>query len=255
MVFSNLLYKIYEGRLNRQLDGLPRPQHIGVMIDGNRRWAREMGLADPSDGHRAGAKHVKNLLAWSEEVGIDHVTIYLLSTENLSRPESEVQPLLDIIVRLASELAEPDQPWKLKMVGALDQLDNRHARQLKNVEESTAHKSGVKVNLAICYGGKQEIADAVRSYLCEQADRGRDLADVASDIDVEAIADHLYTTGQPDPDLIIRTSGEQRISGFLLWQSAYSEFYFCDTNWPGFRRVDFLRAMRSFATRNRRYGK
>ncbi|WP_025272721.1 isoprenyl transferase [Haloglycomyces albus] len=255
MVFSQLLYRIYERRLTKELAGRTLPQHVGVMIDGNRRWARDMGYKDPADGHRAGAKHVNRMLAWCDEVGIRHVTIYLLSTENLSRPKDEVEPLLDIIAELADELAEPQRPWKLQVVGALDLLNTEHAKTLKQAENRTAHKSGVRVNLAVCYGGKQEIADAVRSYLEGEDAKGRSLRDVAADINVEAIASHLYTNGQPDPDLIIRTSGEQRISGFLLWQSAYSEFFFSDTYWPGFRRVDFLRALRSFATRNRRYGK
>jgi short-chain Z-isoprenyl diphosphate synthase len=141
------------------------------------------------------------------------------------------------------------------MVGALDLLPEDHQAALKHAQQRTAKKRGMRVNLAVCYGGQREIADAVRSFMLEQAATGASLEAVAESIDADAIARHLYMTGQPDPDLVIRTSGEQRLSGFLLWQSAYSEFYFCDSNWPDFRRVDFLRAVRSFATRDRRYGK
>jgi short-chain Z-isoprenyl diphosphate synthase len=255
VAISNLLYRIYERRLARELTGQPLPRHIGVMVDGNRRWARDMGLTDPNDGHRAGAKHIERFLGWCEELGVEHVTIWLLSTENLSRPKEQLDPLLDIIDELAGELAEDDQPWQLRMVGALDLLPEEHQAALKGAQQRTADKRGMQVNLAVCYGGQREIADAVRSFILEQAATGASLEEVAESIDADSIARHLYMTGQPDPDLVIRTSGEQRISGFLLWQSAYSEFYFCDSNWPDFRRVDFLRAVRSFAIRDRRYGK
>lgn len=255
VAIANLLYRIYERRLANELAGKPLPEHVGVLVDGNRRWARDMGLTDPNDGHRAGAKHIERFLSWCEELGIRHVTIWLLSTENLSRPKDQLDPLLDIIGDLAGELAETSRPWHLRMVGALDLLPPDHQARLKDAQQRTADKSGVRVNLAVGYGGQREIADAVRSLLLEHAEAGLSLEQAAAAVDAEAIASHLYMTGQPDPDLVIRTSGEQRLSGFLLWQSAYSEFYFCDSNWPDFRRVDFLRAIRSFATRNRRYGK
>ncbi|THV42381.1 isoprenyl transferase [Glycomyces buryatensis] len=256
MAISNLLYRIYERRLTRELVGdAALPRHIGVMVDGNRRWARDMGYTDPNDGHRAGAKHIERFLGWCDELGVAHVTIYMLSTENLERPADELDPLLDIICDLAVELAGDDQPWRVGMVGALDLLPTEHQKRLKHAQQRAAGKQGIQVNLAICYGGQREIADAVRSYMLEQAATGASLEQVAESIDAEGIAGHLYTAGQPDPDLVIRTSGEQRLSGFLLWQSAYSEYFFCDSNWPDFRRVDFLRAVRSFATRDRRFGK
>ncbi|GAB3236584.1 isoprenyl transferase [Glycomyces halotolerans] len=255
MAISNLLYRLYERRLARELAGRVLPRHIGVMVDGNRRWARDMGYTDPNDGHRAGAKHIERFLTWCEELGVDHVTIYLLSTENLSRPAEQLDPLLDIICELAGELAEPAQPWQVRIVGALDLLPPEHQATLKAAQQRTTDKTGVRVNLAVCYGGQREIADAVRSFMLEQAQSGASIEEAAEAVDAASIARHLYMTGQPDPDLMIRTSGEQRLSGFLLWQSAYSEFYFCDSNWPDFRRVDFLRAVRSFATRNRRYGR
>jgi short-chain Z-isoprenyl diphosphate synthase len=214
-----------------------------------------MGYVDPNDGHRVGARQVLDLLHWCDEAGIGHVTLYLLATENLGRAAAELDPLLQIIEALATELAEEGNPWRLRMVGALDVLPSATATTLKAAEERTEDRSGgVQVNMAVGYGGRREIADAVRSLLHEHAKAGGTIEELAEILDVEHIAEHLYTKGQPDPDLVIRTSGEQRMSGFLLWQSAHSEFYFCDTNWPDFRHVDFLRALRSYASRQRRFG-
>jgi short-chain Z-isoprenyl diphosphate synthase len=254
LVYSAFL-SAYGRRLAHSLEGKPRPRHVGVMCDGNRRWAREMGYVDPNDGHRVGARRVLDLLRWCDEAGIGHVTLYLLATDNLRRPAAELDPLLQIIEDLVTELAEDGNPWRLRMVGALDMLPSSTAAALKTAEARTVHRTGgVQVNAAIGYGGRQEITDAVRSLLHEHARAGRTIEELAETLDVEHISEHLYTRGQPDPDLVIRTSGEQRLSGFLLWQSAHSEFYFCDVNWPDFRHVDFLRALRSYAGRQRRFG-
>jgi len=255
MRLRNLVYSVYERRLTARLAGKPVPRHVGVMCDGNRRWAREMGYVDPNDGHRVGAQRIKELLRWCDEAGVEHVTLWLLSTDNLNRPAAELDPLLQIIEDLVIELAEAGQPWRLRMVGALDLLPAHHAQALKTAEERTADRmGGPQVNIAVCYGGRREIADAVRSLLQEHAKAGGTIEELAGVLEVDHIAEHLYTRGQPDPDLVIRTSGEQRLSGFLLWQSAHSEFYFCDVNWPDFRHVDFLRALRSYANRQRRFG-
>ncbi|WP_213452715.1 isoprenyl transferase [Rhizomonospora bruguierae] len=255
LIYRRLVYPVYEWRLTTLLAGKPVPQHVGVMCDGNRRWAREMGYVDPNDGHRVGAAKIKHVLGWCDKFGIGHVTLYLLATDNLRRPATELEPLLRIIEDLAAELAEEGNPWRLRVVGALDVLPAATAAALKAAEERTAERAGgAQVNLAVGYGGRREIADAVRSLLYERARSGGTLEELAEVLDVEHIAEHLYTRGQPDPDLVIRTSGEQRLSGFLLWQSAHSEFYFCDVNWPDFRHVDFLRALRSYASRQRRYG-
>lgn len=255
MTLRELLYSVYERRLMARLAGKPVPGHVGVMCDGNRRWAREMGFVDPNDGHRVGAAKIKHLLNWCDQAGIGHVTLYLLATDNLRRPARELDPLLSIIEDLVTELAEEGNPWRLRIVGALDLLPGSTATALKAAQERTQTRSeGAQVNIAVGYGGRREIADAVRSLLHEHAKSGGTLEELAEVLDVDHIAEHLYTRGQPDPDLVIRTSGEQRLSGFLLWQSAHSEFYFCDVNWPDFRRVDFLRALRSYANRQRRYG-
>jgi short-chain Z-isoprenyl diphosphate synthase len=254
VALRDLLYSLYERRLTRVLDGEPVPRHVGVIMDGNRRWAREMGLDDPSHGHRAGAEKIEQVLGWCRDAGVEVVTLWLLSTDNLSRPEPELAPLLRIIEGVVVDLAAPQNRWTLNVVGALDLLPDGTARLLKEAADSTGGRPGVMVNVAVGYGGRQEIADAVRSLLQEHVSRGTTIEELAEVLDVDHIAEHLYTRGQPDPDLVIRTSGEQRLSGFLLWQSAHSEFYFCDAYWPAFRRTDFLRALRDYANRHRRFG-
>jgi short-chain Z-isoprenyl diphosphate synthase len=247
-----VLYPAYEARVVRRLPPDRIPQHIGVMLDGNRRWARAVG-ADTAHGHRAGAANIEPLLGWCEEVGVEVVTLWLLSTDNLNRPEQELDELLTIIVEAVDSLALQGR-WRLHPVGALDLLPDEVTARLKAAEEATTDVDGLLVNVAVGYGGRREIADAVRSLLQEKAGSGMTLEELAETIDVDHIAEHLYTRGQPDPDLVIRTSGEQRLGGFLLWQSAQSEFYFCEAYWPDFRKVDFLRAIRAYAQRERRYG-
>lgn len=247
-----VLYPAYEARVVRRLPADRLPKHVGVMLDGNRRWAKAVG-ADTAQGHRAGAANIEPLLGWCEEIGVEVVTLWLLSTDNLNRPPAELEPLLGIIGDAVETLAE-QRRWRLHPVGSLDLLPAKVAERLKAAEEATSDIDGLLVNVAVGYGGRREIADAVRSLLQEQAAQGRTLEELAEVIDVEHIAEHLYTKGQPDPDLVIRTSGEQRLGGFLLWQSAQSEFYFCEAYWPDFRRVDFLRAVRAYAQRERRFG-
>jgi short-chain Z-isoprenyl diphosphate synthase len=248
------VYSVYERRLRQHLDGLPVPKHVAIMIDGNRRWARAAGFDDVSHGHVAGARHITNLLDWCSEAGVAHVTIWLLSTDNLRRPAEELEPLLEIIAGVARELSADANPWRVKAVGALDLLPQHTAEALKAAEEATTGRDGLTVNIAVGYGGRREIADAVRALLHEHAATGGTLEELAEVLDVDHIAEHLYTKGQPDPDLVIRTSGEQRLSGFLLWQSVHSEFYFCDALWPDFRKIDFLRALRDYGMRQRRFG-
>jgi short-chain Z-isoprenyl diphosphate synthase len=247
-------YSLYERRLRAQLSELPVPRHVGLMLDGNRRWARQAGFEDVTEGHLAGARHIADVLEWCSEAKVELVTLWLLSTDNLRRPPDELDSLLRIIAQVAAALSADGRPWRVRAVGALDLLPESTAAALKAAEERTANRPGLVVNVAVGYGGRQEIADAVRSLLLEKAAQGSSLEQLAEAIDVDHIAEHLYTAGQPDPDLVIRTSGEQRLSGFLLWQSVHSEFYFCDALWPDFRHVDFLRALRDYGTRQRRYG-
>lgn len=251
---KEIVYRYYESRLTRQLEGTSGPRHIGVMLDGNRRWAREAGFTDVSEGHRVGARKIADLLSWCQEANVGVVTIWLLSTDNLNRSLSEVRSLLEIIPDVVDELAAPDTPWRLRIVGDLDVLPVETATRLSAAAARTNGRQGMEVNVAVGYGGRQEIADAVRKLLQQHAEAGTTIEELAEVLDVDHIAEHLYTSGQPDPDLVIRTSGEQRMSGFLLWQSAHSEFWFCEAYWPDFRRVDFLRALRDYAIRHRRFG-
>jgi len=254
MNLRGLVYGVYERRLARNLADAPGPRHVAVILDGNRRWARAAGAGDVRHGHQAGADHIADLLGWCEEAHVEVVTLWLLSSDNLNRSPAELDALFGIIEDTVRRLAAPANGWRLNPVGALDLLPDSTVVAIKEAAETTRERSGLLVNVAVGYGGRREIADAVRGLLQEHAERGASLEEVATLLDVEHIAEHLYTRGQPDPDLVIRTSGEQRLSGFLLWQSAHSEFYFCDALWPDFRRIDFLRALRSYAQRTRRYG-
>ena len=250
---SDVVYSAYGRRLIQQAAGR-HPRHIAIMLDGNRRWAREAGFADVSDGHRAGAKKIADFLSWCQEADVEVVTMWLLSTDNLNRPDDELRPLLEIIGDVVDELAGPNGRWRLRVVGALDLLPRAMAERLSAAADRTVGRAGLELNVAVGYGGRQEIADAVRKLLLQHAESGTSIEELAEVLDVDHIAAHLYTSGQPDPDLVIRTSGEQRLSGFLMWQSAHSEFWFCDAYWPAFRKVDFLRALRDYAARHRRFG-
>jgi short-chain Z-isoprenyl diphosphate synthase len=254
---QRFIYRLYAHRLRRQLVGGPVPRHVGIIMDGNRRWARAQGMPDPSLGHKYGADHVENVLNWCQKAGIRHVTVFVCSTENLvNRANAEVAFLMQVIEQVVADKLSHDPAWQVHVAGDLDILPDTTARALKSaVESSRGCASGAHVTLAVGYGGRQEVIDAFRALLNEHAQKGTTLAEVAETITVQDIARHLYTAGHPDPDLVIRTSGEMRLSNFLLWQSAYSELYFCEAYWPAFREVDFLRALRSFAARQRRFGR
>ena len=278
---ESFVYGLYERRLMAQIKAKKVPEHVGVILDGNRRWAKRMGFG-ASQGHRRGADKIEEFLGWARAAGVRIVTLWLLSTDNLSRDPAELSPLLDIIADAVGELAAT-RTWRLRLVGAVDLLPAPVAARLRDAVASTgptrdggegadpARDDGadhdgedgdaavadprMQVNIAVGYGGRQEIADAVRAVLRERAAAGASLEEVAESLSEEDITAHLYTKGQPDPDLVIRTSGEQRLSGFLLWQSVHSEYYFCEVYWPAFRRVDFLRALRDYSRRERRLGR
>ncbi len=256
-----LLYSIYERQLAQHLDADSIPRHIGVILDGNRRWARAGGNAT-AYGHRKGADKITEFLGWADAAGVKIVTLWMLSTDNLARESDELDALVRIIVETTRGLADQGR-WQLRLAGDLSLLPDDSAEQLRDaVAKSSASDEAedsdderLIVNIAVCYGGRHEITDAVRSLLRECSARGMTIDEVADVLTVDDITDHLYTRGLPDPDLVIRTSGEQRLSGFLLWQSVHSEFYFCEAYWPDFRRVDFLRALRDYAQRERRLGR
>jgi len=251
------LYPLYERRLVDSLDFTQTPHHVGVILDGNRRWAKanpdEVGMTSSARGHKAGANKIVEFLGWCEEAQVQIVTLWLLSTENLNRPQEELAPLLAIIGETVDALAATKR-WRIKPVGALELLPQGLQKTLMTAATNSANYQGIEVNVAIGYGGRREIVDAVKHYLSRESSQGHSLADAAAKLSVDEIGNFLYTAGQPDPELVIRTSGEQRLSGFLLWQSAHSEFYFCEAYWPDFRRVDFLRALRAYALRHRRFG-
>ncbi|MEV0426286.1 polyprenyl diphosphate synthase [Micromonospora sp. NPDC050495] len=250
-------YQLYDRRLRAQLADVPRPRHVAMAMDGNRRWARQMGFDDPSLGHRYGAEHIDEVLSWCAELGIPHVTLYVASVDNVrKRASDEVEHLMHMIEQVVAEpLLHPGNPWRLHLAGRLDVLPDSTRHALKLAADATGERGGdFHLTVAVGYDGREEIVNAVRALLEEAARAGATPEDVARELTVEDIAAHLYTGGRPDPDLIIRTSGERRMSGFLLWQAAYSELYFCDVYWPGFRKIDFLRALRSYAARSRRFG-
>lgn len=252
---QQLLYPAYEARLARSIKGKPQPKHVAIMADGNRRWAREAGFTDISHGHRQGAKKIGEMISWCADTDIEVVTIYLLSTENLQRSTKEVELLFDIISDVVTHLSQGELDCQIRLVGHLDLLPPEITAKMQAAAQSTKDHNGVIVNIAVGYGGRQEIVDAVQTLIRSEAANGTSAEDIAKLVDVDLITEHLYTKGLPDPDLVIRTSGEQRLSGFLLWQAAYSEIWFTDTYWPAFRRVDFLRALRDYSQRSRRFGK
>jgi short-chain Z-isoprenyl diphosphate synthase len=255
-VLSRPLYRLYERRLLHSLDPAKLPRHVGVILDGHRRFARSEGLADYTDSYRTGMLRLEDLLLWCQQLGIPAVTAWVLSTENLHRPQEELQPLLDVLNELLERL--PVQAKKLgfavRVIGSRDLLPTSLLMAVKKAEEVAADGQW-RVTVALGYGGRQEIVDACRSLVADLAANGTPPERLADAIDAEALARHLYTAELPDPDLVIRTSGASRLSGFLLWQAAYAEYVFIDTFWPAFRRVDFLRALRDSSRRERRFGR
>jgi short-chain Z-isoprenyl diphosphate synthase len=250
-------YRLYEMRLRQELarSKSQLPRHIAVLCDGNRRWARDAGHDDVSYGYRMGARKIAEMLRWCQEAGVEMATVYLLSTENLQRDPDELATLIEIITDVVEEICAPANRWSVRTVGDLELIGEEPARRLRDaVKSTTGNGSGFHVNLAVGYGGRKEIVDAVRSLLGKELANGVTGEQLIEAVTADAISENLYTSGQPDPDLVIRTSGEQRLSGFLLWQSAYSEMWFTEAYWPEFRRVDFLRALRDYTARHRRYG-
>lgn len=234
------LYRIYELRLRQGLAASQSalPRHIAVLCDGNRRWARDAGYDDVSYGYRMGAAKIAEMLRWCADAGIEMATVYLLSTENLQRDPAELAALIEIITDVVEEICAPANRWSVRTVGDLELLGEEPARRLREAVERTVSTTDsadaptrLHVNVAVGYGGRREIVDAVRGLLGKQLANGATAEELVEAVTVEGISENLYTSGQPDPDLVIRTSGEQRLSGFLLWQSAYSEMWFTEAHW------------------------
>lgn len=252
----DLVYKLYEDRLLAGLDRSRFPKHVAVILDGHRRYARSEGLASYTDSYRAGMRRFEEFLDWNAELGIEAITGWLLSRENLDRPAAELDPYFEVLVelfeRLPARCATGDMA--IRFIGSLDLLPDSVVAAAKRAEE--ARPTGSRwLTIALGYGGRQEIVDAARDLVGSLAAEGVPADEIAECITADSLARRMYSAHVPDPDLLIRTSGESRLSGFLLWQSAYSEFVFVDVFWPAFRRVDYLRALRSFTARERRFGK
>ena len=258
-MLSSILYRLYERRLLAEIRRQSLPRHIGLILDGNRRFARQLGLAEIIQGHKRGAAKLEEALEWCEELGIRMVTIWILSTENLMRPPEELGGLLSLIERKMRQVAVGPKihgrQVRIRAIGRLDVLPSSLRDAIRAAEEATANYENFCLNVAVGYGGRQEVVDAVQSLLRDWGGQGMSLGEIADRLTADVIGKYLYTYDLPDPDLIIRTSGEVRLSGFLLWQSAYSEYYFCDAYWPAFRKIDLLRAIRSYQQRQRRFGR
>jgi short-chain Z-isoprenyl diphosphate synthase len=256
-----LLYRLYQRRLRREIDAERVPHHIAVIVDGNRRWAKQRLQERVGIGHRAGARKIPEFLDWCENAGVEVVTLYLLSNDNLGgRDTAELRELFGIIAELARVLSEMPG-WRVKHVGSTEGLPPELAEALEQAEAATEGESGdedrpgLHINLAVGYGGRSEITAAMRSVIAEHQAAGGTIETLAERLTPETIGEHLWTRGQADPDLVIRTSGEQRLSDFMIWQSAYSEFYVVEALYPDLREVDLLRALRDYSRRQRRLGR
>jgi short-chain Z-isoprenyl diphosphate synthase len=258
-MLRNLVYRVYERQLEADVRRGAIPRHVGLLPDGNRRFAKTTGLPSPGDGHRHGADTLERLVQWCDELEIPVLTLWVLSTDNFLRPENELSAIFGLVEDRVDGLAEMQararRPRRVRVVGRRDLLPSTTLEAIERVECMTADNTGGELLIALGYDGREEIVDAVRRMIADHLRRGDSLEGVAAGLHADEIAKFLYAPDVPDPDLIIRTSGELRLSGFLLWQSAYSEYYFCDVFWPAFRRIDFLRAIRSYGHRERRRGR
>ncbi len=252
-------YRVYERRLFRKARRWELPQHIGIILDGNRRYAREVGLSNVIDGHARGADKIHDVLGWCFDLNISNVTVWVFSTDNFSRQQEEVDGLMQLFeektLAMVNDRQVHENQVRVQYIGRLDQLPESLQEAIAKAEDATRDYTRFTLNVAVAYGGREEIIDGVRHYIRDKCETGTDLEVVLNEMEPDSLSPYLYAANVPDPDLIIRTSGEVRLSGFLLWQSAYSEYYFCDTYWPEFRKIDFLRAVRSYNDRQRRYGK
>ncbi len=258
-MLQNLIYRWYERRLEREVRAAGIPRHVGVLPDGNRRFARDTNLGSTADGHRRGADTIARLIRWCDELEIPVLTLWVLSTDNFNRPEEELSGIFALVEEHMDGLAElqttAHHPRRIRAVGRRDLLPASTLAAIERVERQTAGNTEAELLIAIGYDGREEIVDSVRRMIADHLTRGDSLEGLVADLRADEIAKYLYAPDVPDPDLIIRTSGELRLSGFMLWQSAYSEYYFCDVFWPAFRRIDFLRAIRSYGHRQRRRGR
>ena len=251
---ENILYRLYEWYITRDLKPEKMPKHVAIIMDGNRRYSKLQGNMDVVKGHEIGVDTLEKVLDWSIELGIEIITVYAFSTENFNRPQHEVEGLMNLFVKNFKRLVDHEKihnnEVKVKVVGRTELIPESVRDAIKEAEDATAHYDKRLFNIAIGYDGRLEIIDSFKKII-EDVQAGKITID---DVDEDLVSKNLYTGGLDDPNLIIRTSGEERLSGFLLWQSSYSELYFCETLWPELRKVDFIRAIRSYQERERRFG-
>ena len=254
-----LLYRFYERRLLQEVRAKPMPRHVGIILDGNRRYGREQGFANPSLAYEIGAQKLDDVLEWCANLDLAAVTLWVFSTANLRRTTDEISGILSAVETkmrlLAKDARIHSRRVRVRAVGRLELLPASVLTAIRAAEKATEAYDSMILTIAIAYGGREEIIDAFRALLQDQRRKGDTLEQIIEQISPTAVDRYLYTANLPDPDLIIRTSGEVRLSGFLLWQSAHSEFYFSDVYWPAFRKIDFLRAIRSYQQRQRRFGR
>ncbi|MCK4845422.1 MAG: di-trans,poly-cis-decaprenylcistransferase [Candidatus Heimdallarchaeota archaeon] len=247
------IYKIYEKKLKSEIKEGNVPEHIGIILDGNRRASRKLGVVYEV-GYELGAEKLEKVLDWIWDLGVKVVSCWIFSTDNFSRDKKQV----DIIMNLAKDklikIREDPRIHKnrvsIKVLGRLSMLPKEIQEEIKLTESATKEYNNYRLNICMAYGGRAEIVDALKRIIYESKEGNLRY----EEINEELITKYLYTNGLPDPELIIRTSGEERLSGFLLWQSAYSEYYFAEVNWPLFRKIDLWRAVRTYQRRQRRFG-
>ncbi len=248
------IYRLYERKLAAEIRNQPIPEHIAIILDGNRRGSQKLGV-EYEEGYHLGAQKLEEVLDWCWELGVKIITCWVFSTDNFTRPDSQVKSIMQLAKEYLQKFREDkrvhNNQIQLKVLGRINLLPSEVQEEIKKTEKATGNYNKFRFNLCMAYGGRAEIVDALKDIIVKAKNNEIDLNDVNEDL----IASHLYTVGVPDPDLIIRSSGEERLSGFLLWQAAYSEYYFADVFWPLFRKIDLWRAIRTFQGRKRRYGK
>jgi undecaprenyl diphosphate synthase len=250
---AKFIYKFYEKKLSSEIKNKTIPKHIGIILDGNRRGSRKIGV-DYITGYKLGAEKLEEVLDWCWELGVKVISCWIFSTENFSRPKDQVESIMKLAVeyfqKIRTDKRIMENEVRIRVLGRHKMLPKEVQEEIKKTEEATKNHERFDLNICMAYGGRAEIVDALKKILNKAEDGNIDL----DDVDEELISNHLYTDNIPDPDLIIRTSGEERLSGFLLWQSAFSEYYFTDVYWTLFRKIDLMRAIRSYQRRERRYG-
>jgi len=254
-IVSKTAYSQYEKELTKEIMEGPMPRHVAMIMDGNRRYAVEVLDSTTTEGHKKGEEKIEEMLDWCLDLNIPYITVYAFSTENFNREKGEVDFLMELselaLYRMANHPKIHEKKVRIRVFGDSDALPEKVKEAIKYADSKTSSYSDYNFNVAMAYGSRQEILSAVKEIARKVKNDEMEICDISE----ETISNHLYTSDLPDPDLVLRTSGEVRISNFLLWQLAYSELYFADVYWPGFRYIDLLRAIRSYQQRVRRYGK